>query len=81
MKTSILVSTSIVAFFALLQVCPAPPAVLGPIIIAADGAVGGSAIAAGINHDKLKRADEKHRSLKSGMRNEEVGLLLGPDGG
>lgn len=57
MKTSTAVSTSILAFIALLQVCPAPPAVLGPIIIAADGAVGGSAIALGINHSKPKRAD------------------------
>lgn len=58
MKTSTAISTFILAFIALLQVCPAPPAVLGPIIIAAEGAVGGSAIAAGINHSKVKRFDE-----------------------
>jgi len=57
MKTSTAVSTSILAFVAFIQVCPAPPVVLGPIIIAADGAIGGSAIAAGINHHR-KRADE-----------------------
>lgn len=56
MKTSTALSMSILAFIALWQTCPAPPAVLGTIIIAADGAIGGSAIAAGINHAKDKRA-------------------------
>ena len=56
------------ALIGLIQVCPAPPAVLGPIIIAADGAVGGSAIAAGINHSKNKRADEMDEHERERLR-------------
>lgn len=63
MKTSTAVSTSILTLIVLFQVCPAPPVVLGPILIAAGGAVGGTAIATAINHpSKEKRADEFRHS-------------------
>lgn len=59
MKPGLAISASITSFIALIQLCWAPPAVLGPIIIAADGAIGGSAIAAGINHPPLRVSTEK----------------------
>lgn len=65
LQTSTAVSTLILALIALCQVCPAPPASNGPITIAADGAVGGVAIAAGIDHKK--RADEfRHTEQREG---------------